>query len=267
MLNKCGPACFACLHLSYEHRCPIPKDAPTAWKPGDLNKLFERLATDPIYQQHNPTVLSNSPWVVTLDNFLTAQECDALIQLGTERGYERSFFVDVDSDGKTQTKVEHDSRTSAHTWCEDSCYNNTITQAIRQKIETLTGIPDQHSEFLQLVRYEEGQYYKLHHDCAPPDFKDPQGPRIMTVFIYLNDVEGGGGTRFPGLNLTVMPARGKVLIWPSVMNDDPGTEIDLRTEHEALPVEKGIKYAANAWVRLAAVVTRGSCISHAAVVG
>lgn len=69
----------------------------------------------------------------------------------------------------------------------------------------------------------------------------PSGVRILTVYIYLNDVEEGGGTNFPHLNLTVMPRRGRVILWPSVLNDEPHV-IDMRTEHQALPVEKGIKY-------------------------
>lgn len=109
------------------------------------------------------------------------------------------------------------------------------------------------------------------------------GVRIITVFLYLNDVEAGGGTDFPFLNLTVMPKKGSVLIWPSVLDANPN-EKDPRTEHvsntscnhrwmlqmllwkwlvkedthtslvclfwvqQALPVEAGTKYGANAWV-------------------
>jgi len=67
--------------------------------------------------------------------------------------------------------------------------------------------------------------------------------------MYLNDVPAGGGTRFssPQSDLTVMPKQGRVVIWPSVLNTNTTAE-DLRTFHEALPVEKGIKYGANAWV-------------------
>ena len=54
-------------------------------------------------------------------------------------------------------------------------------------------------------------------------------------------------TNFPGLDITVEPKRGRVLIWPSVFNEDPDAK-DSRTEHQALPVEKGIKFGANAWL-------------------
>ena len=59
--------------------------------------------------------------------------------------------------------------------------------------------------------------------------------------------DAGGGTRFPLLNITVQPRRGRALLWPSVLDADPEGK-DFRTDHEALPVTRGVKYAANAWI-------------------
>lgn len=87
-----------------------------------------------------------------------------------------------------------------------------------------------HSDFLDLSEEEEQQV----------------GNRILTVFMYLSDVEEGGQTSFPDLNLTVSPRIGRVVLWPSVLNDDPLSR-DERTEHEALPVLRGSKYGANVW--------------------
>ena len=47
-------------------------------------------------------------------------------------------------------------------------------------------------------------------------------------------------------DISVTPKKGKALIWPGVHNDDPA-RIDDRTLHEAQPVIKGTKYAANTW--------------------
>jgi prolyl 4-hydroxylase len=80
------------------------------------------------------------------------------------------------------------------------------------------------------------------------------GPRILTFFLYLNDVEAGGGTNFPKLGLTVMPKRGRALLWPSVLNSSPMSS-DQRTDHQALDVEAGIKYAANGWIHMYDYVT------------
>jgi prolyl 4-hydroxylase len=118
-----------------------------------------------------------------------------------------------------------------------------------------------------------------HHDYIEHDIERPQGVRILTVFLYLNDVEEGGGTNFPLLDTvrfidqllyvifrfpvltcdlsalllvfvkTVKPQRGRVLLWPSVLNEDPNAK-DFRTDHQALPVIKGTKYGANAWIHM-----------------
>ena len=110
----------------------------------------------------------------------------------------------------------------------------------------LTGIPYDNYEGLQLVRYEPGQFYKKHHDES--GVKKYSGPRILTFFLYLNDVLGGGGTEFQYLNFTATPKKGSALIWPSMLDSLEGR--DEWTFHEALPVEKGFKYGANAWIRL-----------------
>ena len=88
-----------------------------------------------------------------------------------------------------------------------------------------------------------------HHDYIPGHLDLPIGPRLYTFFLYLGKPEEGGGTRFPRLNVTVEPEVGKVAIWPSVLNSNP-LKKDPRTLHEALPVEKGIKYGANMWLHM-----------------
>jgi prolyl 4-hydroxylase len=89
----------------------------------------------------------------------------------------------------------------------------------------------------------------LSHDYIAIDKDRNPGPRILTAYMYLNDVEKGGGTNFPKLDVTVMPKRGRLLLWPSVLNDHPMEE-DPITSHQALPVEAGEKYGANGWLHL-----------------
>jgi prolyl 4-hydroxylase len=123
-----------------------------------------------------------------------------------------------------------------------------------ERISLVTGFPMDNSEDLQLLHYTPGQYYKIHHDYIAAHAYGPSGPRVLTFFLYLNDVEEGGGTRFPALSpnaapVTVQPKAGKALLWPSVL-DENIYEKDERTEHEALTVTKGVKFGANAWLHL-----------------
>lgn len=139
-------------------------------------------------------------------------------------------------------------RTSSTVWCNEvSCFKNSTVANVKQKIQQLTDIPVDNYEHLQMLRYHPNQYYKRHHDYIPEHLNMLTGPRLLTVFLYLNDVEVGGGTDFPVVGKKVMPKRGRVVVWPSVLDQEP-SKIDPRTDHEATPVEKGVKYAANAWV-------------------
>ena len=117
----------------------------------------------------------------------------------------------------------------------------------------IVGLPHNNAEHMQLLRYGPNEYYRLHHDWIPEQLDAACGPRAFTFFLYLSDVEEGGETEFPlikrpsGTTIKVKPTRGTALVWPSVKNDDP-TAQDPRTRHAALPVIKGTKFAANAWI-------------------
>mmetsp|Transcript_1080 Transcript_1080/g.3152 ORF Transcript_1080/g.3152 Transcript_1080/m.3152 type:complete len:492 (-) Transcript_1080:1135-2610(-) len=96
----------------------------------------------------------------------------------------------------------------------------------------------------------------LNEAYAPTDHARPTDTRSLLypycvlstlADMYLNDVEEGGGTRFPKLNVTVTPKLGRAALWPSVLDSDPNA-VDRRTDHEAMPVIRGVKYGANAWI-------------------
>ena len=88
----------------------------------------------------------------------------------------------------------------------------------------------------------------MHHDQSTGHWT-PQGVRVYTFFIFLSDVEAGGGTHFNVLGKTIAPKLGRAILWPSVLASDLLTT-EMRTHHEAMPVEKGVKYAANLWQHL-----------------
>jgi prolyl 4-hydroxylase len=218
--------------------------------PGSLNELFQRITTDEALKQYEPTIVSmpnptadgikDGPWIVTFDSFLTDEECDTLIDIGAKEGYMDSINFIADKAGGA--------RTSKHTWCKDQCIaDNEVARRVDDRIQQMTGIPVANSEHVQLLKYDVGEFYREHNDYNPAHQKVQTGVRILTVFLYLNDVEAGGETQFPNLDYAVKPKKGKVVIWPSVLNEDPNSQDD-RTLHQALPVEKGLKYGANVWI-------------------
>lgn len=114
-------------------------------------------------------------------------------------------------------------------------------------------IPSNNYESFQLLNYGPNQFYRSHHDSSMRD-DTPPGPRILTFFLYLSDVEEGGETHFNKLGLSVKPKKGRALVWPSVIDKDP-TFWDSRMYHEAKDVIKGEKLAANHWIHLNDYVT------------
>ena len=86
-------------------------------------------------------------------------------------------------------------------------------------------------------------FFQTHNDYIPYQLNRPCGVRVLTFYIYLNDVEEGGGTNFPHIDATVSPKRGRAVLWPSVFNEDPHIK-DTRSDHQAMPVIQGVKYGA-----------------------
>ena len=107
----------------------------------------------------------------------------------------------------------------------------------------------EHLERLNMVRYNPGEFYGVHHD----------GPmRPVTVFIYLNDLPDGaqGETYFPKLGLKFVPRKGTALMWSNVFcaQRQPNPNLfgkqtggDPRMVHEGLPPSSGLKFGLNAF--------------------
>jgi prolyl 4-hydroxylase len=255
MRKACGPVCNSCeVHNTDEHRCKPDRKEQPAWRPRDgLNKMFEKLTAEPYATRYSVQILSsphtNGPWIVTMEDVISPQEADRLIEIGRLQGYQASGVVGGRGADGTYEKDVNDWRTSATAWCLDECSKDEHAMAVIERLSNLTGIPTGNSENLQLVKYDVGQFYNIHHDFIDFQVQKQPGPRILTAFIYLNDVVAGGGTNFDQLNITAIPKRGSVLLFPSVLDEDPMRQ-DWTTSHQALAVQEGVKYGANFWYHL-----------------
>lgn len=259
MRTYCAPACQACDEYQLLQPCTVNYDH-SIMEEGDLNRMFLRIVRDHkaiIYSRPDgliPDKDKQAPWIIALPDFLSSEECDRLIQLGKEAGYSRSGLQAEDD--------EEEYRTSVNAWCFDECRKDPIADRVIQRISHTLNIPTEYSESLQLLKYIPGQYYKEHHDFIDEELDKLMGPRLVTFFLYLNNVEEGGATKMvdihydgfdndetPTKPLEIYPQKGMALIWPN-LDDDDFSEKEEGTWHEALPVEKGIKYGANAWFHL-----------------
>jgi hypothetical protein len=166
MKKTCAPACQSCDYLTIEGRCPLDPDAPNAWGPGDLNRMFTKLTSEPYLSQYAVEILSQPPhpWIITMQNVVNHTQADRLIELGAIVGYNRSSDVgELRPDGTYQVDW-NSGRTSTNAWCDEKCHQDDMVQSVMHRLSNVTDIPEINSEHLQLLRYEPGQYYHVHHD-------------------------------------------------------------------------------------------------------
>lgn len=184
--------------------------------------------------------------VVTFENFLNSSEADAIYG-AVQNQFVRSTDTGAYNKYGEAERVVSQGRTSMNAWCRGSCDKKPLVRSVIDRIEDVLGVPYENYEQFQVLDYDVNQYYRAHHDYGASQKNLPCGPRILTFFLYLSDVEEGGETAFPKLDIQVKPKRGRAVVWPSVQLDDL-VQQDSRTLHEAKPVIKGRKLAANVWV-------------------
>ena len=226
MLDRCPAACMACESgQSYETRCPFDQNTPVVWQPGDVNEMFTRLVTLPMYYEYSTQIVSrpianpnpkfhefDGPWIVVLDNFLSEEDCDTLVNLAQEGDFDKVFGPEEESEVQRLFSVRV---------CQDECADSGIVGYIEEQIEHLMGVPPQHAELIEFIKYEEGDFYDVHSDYLPLEYSRAQGPRIFSVIVFLNDVspaegEGddinfNGGIEFPYID-TVSTRRAGIFV-------------------------------------------------------
>ena len=204
--------------------------------PPPVTSLPEKTRSSLLGESHPPItveVLSASPRVRILHNFLSKEEAERIIELATPY-YHRSSTARAGSDDK---------RTSHSATLPSS---DAVVSALRNRISFYCGYPEPNIEPLQAVRYHPGEFYKPHHDYYNACETWQAGNRHFTFLIYLNQVEGGGETSFPRLNITITPKAYSALVFNNCLDNG---EPDERSLHEGVAPTSGTKYAINGWVR------------------
>jgi prolyl 4-hydroxylase len=114
--------------------------------------MFKRLISEPFISNYDVTVWSTAPWVVTIDNLISEEEAERMIELGGVRGYERSKDVGSKQADGSYGEVVTDYRTSTNAWCQTGCRNDTLVEAVNKRLSEITGLPEMNSEDLQLLK-------------------------------------------------------------------------------------------------------------------
>lgn len=185
------------------------------------------------------------PVVAVLDQVLDDAECDAFREMAMAR-LARSSVVSPDSGANTVMDI----RTSEGAYFHRA--ENPLVQRIDARVSALMGLPEEHGEGLQVMRYGVGGEYVPHFDYFAPDQKGSAshiatgGQRVSTLIMYLNDVEAGGETIFPRIDFSYVPKKGQGLYFEYA---DAQGALDPLSLHGGAPVQRGEKWIVTKWMR------------------
>ncbi|KAG8127923.1 hypothetical protein E2320_014801 [Naja naja] len=179
--------------------------------------------------------------------------------------------------GSRKVKMSDLVRNSQHTWLYQGEGAHQVMRSIRQRVINLTHLPPEiveHSEPMQVVRYDQGGHYHAHMDSGPvfPEtacshtklIANESAPfetscRYVTVLFYLNNVTGGGETTFPiADNRTyeeLSLIQNDVDLRDTRKHCDKGNlrwvgDIDEYSLHGGCLVTEGTKWIANNWINV-----------------
>jgi prolyl 4-hydroxylase len=180
--------------------------------------------------------------VYTLDNFLSAKDCERLV--GLINHHLRPSPLSYDP-------------ADAHFRTSRTCYLSDLRSPVALDIDTrickTLGIRAEYGEGIQAQRYDVGQQFKPHWDFFKPGtreylrFAGMRGNRTWTFMVYLNEGMEGGGTRFTELDHTVRPKTGMALMWNNLHEDGSPNPA---TMHSGEPVISGHKVIITKWFRV-----------------
>jgi len=181
-------------------------------------------------------VIHKKPLIFTIDNFLTEEECNLIIskardkmeraQVGTGPGAKVSYI-----------------RTGSSYFLK--YLDDPDIFQIFKKISLVLYKPGRNFDpFFQVIHYGPGEEYNSHVDPSPERNKiEGIRHRKLTCLFYLNDVDGGGETEFPKLNLKVSPKRGRMVYFENYKDG----KINYDSLHRSIPIKSGEKWAFNLW--------------------
>ena len=200
-------------------------------------------------------VISNNPYIYYIDDFVTDEECDFIINKSKDNMKKANVAYSSEEEYKKITSSNYSGRTNDSHWIDHHDYPTMLQLCKRISKKISCNYHD--FENFQVIRYKECQSYNYHHDAWDRNDKDcyekycsELGNRKTTVLCYLNDVEEGGETGFDMLSdgppTLIKPKKGRIVVFYN-LNDDGS--LNMKTRHSGLPIIKGEKWAFNLWLR------------------
>ena len=189
-------------------------------------------------------VKTNKAEVYTIEDFLTHEECDKLVeridQKNTRSRVSGGGFASKAGVSKVRTSSTASLNAKSYPFIED----------IDKRISRAINVPLELGEVTQGQKYEVGQEFKDHTDYFGKNslkgHGDKWGNRTWTFMIYLNDDCEGGETDFKRLGIKFTPKKGMAVVWRNMQEDG---SLNPNTMHAGRPVTDGVKYIITKWFR------------------
>jgi prolyl 4-hydroxylase len=190
------------------------------------------------------TQLCDDPLVTVIDDFLALDDRNSIMALAAGNLHQAKVTLDSGNDYS-------DKRTGSVTWLKHD--NALVVRNLVTRVSDLVGISSRYAESLQVIHYATEQEYKPHFDGWDINTDKGQeklkkdGQRLVTALIYLNEVDAGGDTIFPKLNLQVEAKPGRLVLFHDTIYGQ--IQRHPHSLHGGMPVHHGEKWACNLWFR------------------
>lgn len=193
--------------------------------------------------------LNTDPYVAIKDDVLSAHTCAEIIKLCSKNCKPSYTLSDLTNPIQSNYRTSQDFTLTSQYWPGIQEVKSNISAHILRDPSTM--------EDPSFIRYLPGEEYSPHYDAGVYDYEDkpyefskdmPNVPRVLTLIIYLNDVEQAGETHFPMLDIKVKPKCGRALVFHNTgTNARKPHNMSL---HAGLSPKSGKKYILSCWYRL-----------------
>ena len=194
--------------------------------------------------------IHKEPNIFIVHDFLTNDECDNVINLMKDKKMVNAYISGGNQDLDYRKCL---TKTIFKTTPEFNHFKR-----FRKKVSCLIDVNENQLEVTNLTRYLGNEnFFKKHKDAYEYGSGFERGfttkkvfNRVVTVIVYLNDVQTGGETRFNDIDIDIKPKKGMALIFfPGLIptSKKPGHPAD-NTTHEALPPIGEEKWILQQWV-------------------
>jgi len=191
---------------------------------------------DKILTEYESFIVDDRIGLVYISDFLSDECCDHLVGLAYDLVIKRS---------ELNGNIISPSRTSSSAYIPKQ--HDDVVAFIENVVSYLTDRNLSLIEQLQVVVYNEGEFFNAHYDAYSKDLLKSSNfkQREYTFFIYLNTVIEGGEKVFPKLNIKFNPKKGDALFWRNCNSDMSVNDLSF---HQGNPPKRDMKFGLNVWI-------------------